>query len=259
MSVRVMSLVWSLDLPDSQKIVLLALADSANDEGHCWPSMASLAKKCSKSERTIQGVIKELVEAGHLTRREVPGKGCDYYVHPRSDCAPADSAPPQRLRDTPAAAADKPSRTIISGLANAKPKRPRKPRDAEIALPEWMPAEAWAAFLDMRKRKGAAPTPNAIALLIGKLEGWRAKGHDPGEILNNSTMNNWTGLFEPKDTRNGNHPHRNATPTDRRDGVARALDRRLGFDEAPGPSGRLDLGEGAGDSGGPVARIAAVR
>lgn len=120
MSVRVMSLVWALELPDSQKIVLLALADSANDEGHCWPGMKSLTAKCSKSERTIQGVIKELVDAGHLTRREVPGKGCNYTVHPRNDCAPADTAPPQGLRQTPAAAAGKPSRTIKSNTQQAR-------------------------------------------------------------------------------------------------------------------------------------------
>jgi hypothetical protein len=122
MSVRVMSQVWQLELPDSQKIVLLALADSANDEGHCWPSMKSLVGKCSKGERTIQGVIQQLCEDGHLTRREVIGKGCNYTVHPRMNCAPqssrprSDSAPaennappPQGLRATPAAAADKPS------------------------------------------------------------------------------------------------------------------------------------------------------
>lgn len=112
-----MTAVWSINLPDSQKIVLLALADCANDEGLCWPSMASLAKKCSKGERTVQGVIRELVAAGHLTRNEVVGKGCKYLVHPRSDCAPQTShprkdrtPPPQPLRDTPAAAAPKPSK-----------------------------------------------------------------------------------------------------------------------------------------------------
>lgn len=119
MSVSVMTDVWAIDLPDSQKIVLLALADSANDEGHCWPSMATLVKKCSKGERTIQGVIKQLVDAGHLTRKEVRGKGCNYYVHPRKDCAPADTAPPQRTAKTPAATADKPSRTIIKKNINA--------------------------------------------------------------------------------------------------------------------------------------------
>lgn len=122
MSVRTMTAVWELDLPDSDKIVLLALADCANDEGHCWPSVASLVRKCSKSERTIQGCIKRLVDEGHLTRREVFGKGCNYTVHPgrpartapRSDNAPGKAAPPQRTTSTPAAAADKPSRTITS-------------------------------------------------------------------------------------------------------------------------------------------------
>src|SRR3982751_4049948 len=98
-----MSAVWDLELPDSDKIVLLALADCANDEGHCWPSVASLVRKCSKSERTIQASIKRLVDEGLLVRREVIGKGCNYTVlpkrpataAPRSNDAPAASAPPQ--------------------------------------------------------------------------------------------------------------------------------------------------------------------
>lgn len=118
MSVRTMTAVWDLDLPDSDKIVLLALADCANDEGHCWPSVASLVRKCTKSERTIQGCIKRLVDEGHLTRREVPGKGCNYTVHPRGNTpaviAPRSDNAPQGTTQTPAAAADKPSRTIIT-------------------------------------------------------------------------------------------------------------------------------------------------
>lgn len=117
-----MTRVWDLELPDSDKIVLLALADCANDEGHCWPSVASLVRKCSKSERTIQASIKRLVDEGLLLRREVPGKGCNYTVLPktpaepagRSHCTGALTAPAQRTTPTPAAAADKPSRTITS-------------------------------------------------------------------------------------------------------------------------------------------------
>jgi hypothetical protein len=107
-----MTAVWALPLNDSEKIVLLALADCANDEGHCWPGMRSLVAKCSKSERTIQGAIQRLVDGGHLTRREVPGKGCNYTVHPRNNCTPAESAPPQGTTQTPAAVAGKPSRTV---------------------------------------------------------------------------------------------------------------------------------------------------
>ena len=116
-----MTAVWELELPDSEKIVLLALADCANDEGHCWPGVASLMRKCSKGERTIQGAIKELCDKGHLTRREVVGKGCNYTVHPRKDCTPAESAPPQGSAQTPAAAAGKPLRTTNEAKASYKP------------------------------------------------------------------------------------------------------------------------------------------
>lgn len=167
MSVKVMTLAWSLDLPDSQKIVLLALADCANDEGHCWPSMASLARKCSKGERTVQGVIKQLVEAGHVTREEVRGKGCIYWVHPRRDCAPqasrpAMTAPPQGTAQTPAAAADKPSRTI-KVLSNDKTKRALGKRDC----PEGVPPDLWADFLEQRKTKF---TPNALKGLLAEAD-----------------------------------------------------------------------------------------
>lgn len=117
MSVRVMTAVWDIDLPDSEKIVLLALADSANDEGWCWPSMATLARKCSKTDRTVQHAIRDLCAAGHLTRIETRGKGCRYQVHPRKDFTPETASPPKPvrtppkpLRDTPETASDKPSR-----------------------------------------------------------------------------------------------------------------------------------------------------
>lgn len=112
MSIKLMTAVWEIDLPASDKLVLLALADCANDEGDCWPSMATLVKKCSKGERTVQASIKSLADAGHITRDERPGKGCLYTVHPRNNRAPAKSAPPQKTTQTPAKSADKPSRTI---------------------------------------------------------------------------------------------------------------------------------------------------
>src|SRR5690606_21098282 len=45
---------------------------------------------------------------------------------------------------------------------------------------------------------------------------------------------------------------------DRRDGVAAALDRRLGFDEPPGAPGRHDAGNGRADRG-EVAPLRALR
>jgi hypothetical protein len=86
-----------LDLPDSQMLIMLALADWANDDGVAWPSIAKLAAKTRKSERTVQNAIKAMCDDGHMHREEIPGVGVRYYLHPRNDCTPAESAPPQNL------------------------------------------------------------------------------------------------------------------------------------------------------------------
>jgi hypothetical protein len=138
-----MTRVWDLELPDSDKLVLLALADSANDEGHCWPSVASLVSKCSKSERTIQGSIKRLVDEGLLLRREVPGKGCNYTVLPktgattagRKDRTGALAAPPQRTTLTPAAAADKPLKNHQSEDKSSETRVIESWNEGEVLIP----------------------------------------------------------------------------------------------------------------------------
>ena len=82
MSIKLMAAAWELEIPTSNKMVLLALADCANDDGVCWPGINHLVRKCSIGERTVQRAIKELAAEGHITRQEVPGKGCRYAVHP---------------------------------------------------------------------------------------------------------------------------------------------------------------------------------
>ena len=98
-----MSAVWPLDIPATDKMVLLALADAANDDGVTWIAVKSrsagkldILTKCSLSERAIQGAIKRLCVLGHLHREERIGKGCIYTVQPNGT-PPAD-APPQDMR-----------------------------------------------------------------------------------------------------------------------------------------------------------------
>lgn len=193
-----MSLVWELELPDSEKIVLLALADCANDEGLCWPGMASLVRKCSKSERTVQYMMRRLEEAGHMTRNEVTGKGCRYTIHPRKACTPAEIAPvqgatkpPQPLHPTPAAVAPKPSKN-----------RKEPSKFSAIELPEWMPADEWAAFVEMRKAMRSVPfTEAAKKGIIGDLAKLRSEGHDPAKVLMKAVKHGWRALFASDDTK----------------------------------------------------------
>ena len=69
MSIRAMNWAWSLSLPPTQKLLLLALADNADDAGLCWPSLKNLSMKCEVTPRTIQRTIKDFVNCGLLAVR----------------------------------------------------------------------------------------------------------------------------------------------------------------------------------------------
>ncbi len=79
-----------------------------------------------------------------------------------------------------------------------KPTPPTPPRggDVETPLPSWLPPEPWEAFVRMRRSIKKPLTVDAKRLAIGKLSKLRDQGHDPTEVLNQSTMNSWQGLFE---------------------------------------------------------------
>lgn len=73
MSIRIMTQVWQLDLPTaSHKLLLLAFADHANDEGICYPALESIHRKTGLSRRHTQRLISSLKESGQLLVRRAP-------------------------------------------------------------------------------------------------------------------------------------------------------------------------------------------
>ncbi|WP_440864451.1 helix-turn-helix domain-containing protein [Symbiopectobacterium purcellii] len=49
-----------------RKLVLLKLADNANDKGEAWPSIPHIAQQCEMAERTVQGHVQALQKSGFL-------------------------------------------------------------------------------------------------------------------------------------------------------------------------------------------------
>lgn len=69
MSIKVMNLVWeSAPYEGNTLLTLLAIADRADDEGVCWPSVATLATKTRQSERNTQRCLKQVAKDGFLER-----------------------------------------------------------------------------------------------------------------------------------------------------------------------------------------------
>jgi hypothetical protein len=168
-----MTLAFKTKLPATRKLVLLALADAANDQGECYPSVTHLVGKCSLGERTIQEAISALEADGFIRREFRTGRATVYWLtldaaqppqqpHPRASRTPAAAAPtparaaplpPQQPHPTPAAAAP---RTINEPSKEPLPNR-KAPAVADVS------AEVYADWLALRKAKRAPVTETAVA------------------------------------------------------------------------------------------------
>lgn len=98
MSIRIMSIVCDDEsLSPTDKIVMLSLADHADDEGYCYPSIARLKRRTGLAERTVQNAISRLKTDGKLHVNLNAGRGhANLYrvtPAPRSRCTQTISNP----------------------------------------------------------------------------------------------------------------------------------------------------------------------
>lgn len=81
MAIEIMSLVWRDFRGDpTAKLVLLSLADQANNEGWSWPSQAHTADRCMISDRQLRTWLKWLAAEGWIEVHKRPGKSDMYRV-----------------------------------------------------------------------------------------------------------------------------------------------------------------------------------
>ena len=71
MSIKAMSLVWDHSTQKgSSLILLLAIADYANEDNRAWPSIGTLAAKIRMSERNTQILMRKIMDAGELEMQQ---------------------------------------------------------------------------------------------------------------------------------------------------------------------------------------------
>ena len=81
MSILCISKVWAFSKAEnSTLLVLLAVADFADDHGYAYPSVETLATKARIDRRTAQRALADLVEMGELEiDRQAGMRGCNLY------------------------------------------------------------------------------------------------------------------------------------------------------------------------------------
>ena len=202
-------------LDEHERAVLVLLAFMANEDAQAWPSIAYLVEKTGKGERTIQRAIQRLKEAGHIHRKQLR-HGVIYTVLPGASDGPnlghADPltpVPQTGVAETGVSPTGVPQgvetrttdtqttkRTTNSQKTTSSSKRARE--QISFSLPDWVPADPWNRYAEMRRAKRKPLTDNSARLAIEQLERLASDGHPPGEVLDQSTLNDWTGLFELK-------------------------------------------------------------
>lgn len=75
MSIKAMTAVWeSAPVKQGSLLVLLALADFANENGTCWPSIPSLMEKAHISRRHVQRILRSLERRGLIAKERLVGR-----------------------------------------------------------------------------------------------------------------------------------------------------------------------------------------
>lgn len=94
MSNQILNRAWAVrGLSGTEKLVLIRLADRANDRGICFPGQTSLAEDCCVTTRTVRDALAALVESGHL-RITVPATfstPATYQVTPVASSTPPEA------------------------------------------------------------------------------------------------------------------------------------------------------------------------
>ena len=187
-------------------------------DGHAWVYNSVAAWRESYpylSTSQVRTALAKLEEAGLVATGTYNAAGFDRTTWYRPIC------------DNPQTHLSK----IANGIAKNRKPIPDTNTDTVVSdtrtreLPDWIDADAWGGFVEMRHRIKKPLTSRACKLAFEKLAVMRDGGQSVTAILDQSTSNCWAGLFEVKDKINGKASGQGVGGSrDNRDGFTKALD-----------------------------------
>lgn len=203
MSVRVLSKVWD-GYPGggTELLALLALADWSDDEGRCFPSIKSIAKKIRLKERQVQRTVNQLISEGFVTVLSnkfggAPGSSRRYQIVLSSLTGVVDDTPKSKtgvMQDADGCHITPYTDVVEDTLTVIEPSLTTK----GFELPDWVPVVEWNAFVDHRKKLKKPLTSYSMNLAINQLKKIVDEGHQPDDVINEAILRGWQSFFAPK-------------------------------------------------------------
>lgn len=214
--------------------VLAAIGLHTDRDGWCYPTLGRIGELLGVTRQAVQKSMRVLCECGYVEmrerRRDDGGQASNRMrvlydtEHPeavlRSSAAHPPATPEVAPPATPEVAHNDPSNDINpKGLNKAAGAAPN------FELPDWVPADLWASWLDVRKKIRAPNTTDALRLSLRKLEQFRDAGQSPRDVLEEAIERGWRGLFpiKPEYTHGASNPRsRRESDSERAERLANA-------------------------------------
>lgn len=243
-----MAACWPLQMPPTPKAVLVSLADNANDQGYCWPSLTKISERTCFGRTAVIEAIKWLESNGVLKADRTDRYRTTYVITPDKFSPPAlareanqcgrrtssDDGELVRLADNEVRETDDEVRQADTNrqepsITINKSNRKKVPASAfTLTLPDWLPTDVWEVWVKDRKERRQPLTQRAAELGIESLAKLRAEGWHPRQVIDNAIALGWRGLYAPTiPSTGGNHAnHRASSAGGVGDDVQRAIDQR---------------------------------
>jgi len=144
-----------------------------------------LSKELKQSEQNIRTSLKKLEELKILTIKTTNEYSVytiekyDYYQNPDNKVTkPLTNGQP-------------------TGNQRVTTKQTQYTQNTQIPIPDWLDADKFYDFYNHRIAIKKPMTDNAITMAFNKLKMLKDKGYDIYQIIDESIINGWSGLFEP--------------------------------------------------------------
>jgi hypothetical protein len=199
-----MGAVFELDISAAGKLVLLAMADHARDDGTgCYPSVETLARKTSQSRRGVQKIIRRLEYDGLLrpTANVRGGRNLatEYQITlEKGEQSSLFSGPKGRtgMPERANLGAERANGSAQKGEPGSpQPLRNKNEPPRNTVSPAGVQVSTWMEFLELRKKIGRPLTAGAVDLALRELATLAAEGDDPQRIVEQSIARSWSWLY----------------------------------------------------------------
>lgn len=200
-----MALCWPLQLPPKAKAVLISMADNANDQGECWPSISTIAERTCLCTRSVMRAIQELEAFKVMFADRTNGRHTTYKIVPESYSKPVTGSHrcQSDTSDTESPTSDRQSRDqcqavtgpVTGSHTNRKePSRTVIEPSAQTAVDELLKDIDPVVLRDFKQMRSKQKAPITETSIRGFIREAQKAGITLEDAIRTSTENSWRGF-----------------------------------------------------------------